>query len=287
MEKLFAVLGMLANAGKDTVFKVAAGEEAARPGSGSITLFYALKGGMIAVLAFLILVVITRAPLFHPVSLWYSLPIGACTYVTYMLALRSLVQGDASVNVTTYRLNFVVSSVIAVLFLGETLSARKIIGMILCIAAIAVFFLGTRAGGERRVRNTGLPFALLACLFMALLNTLNKLALNAGASIMHLVMYRYILVCAIGGVVLALRRQSAVPSRKLLVTSGACAVLMLAGIFFVLTALQASEITLVIPISQLSFLFTALLAFLFLKEKMNLMKAAGILMAVVSIAVIG
>jgi uncharacterized membrane protein len=115
MEKLFAVLGMLANAGKDTVFKVAAGEEAARPGSGSITLFYALKGGMIAVLAFLILVVI----------------------------------------------------------------------------------------------------------------------------------------------------------------------------FFVLTALQASEITLVIPISQLSFLFTALLAFLFLKEKMNLMKAAGILMAVVSIAVIG
>jgi uncharacterized membrane protein len=46
-------------------------------------------------------------------------------------------------------------------------------------------------------------------------------------------------------------------------------------------------VTLVIPISQLSFLFTALLSFLFLKEKMNLVKAAGIVMAVVSIVVIG
>jgi uncharacterized membrane protein len=285
MEKLLAVLGMLANAGKDTVFKIAAGEEAARPGAGRITLFYALKGGMIAVMALAVLLA-TGRPLLHLVSLWYAIPIGACTYVTYMLALRSLVQGDASVNVTTFRLNFVLSSVIAVLFLGESLSARKVLGMLLCAASIAVFFAGSRGAGAARGKNTGLPFALAALVLMAVLNTLNKVALNAGASVMHLVLYRYVLVCAIGGAALALRRQSAVPSRKLLLSSAACALLMLAGITAVLTALSGGEVSLVVPISQLSFLFTAVLSFLFLKEGMNLVKGIGIAMAVVSIAVI-
>ena len=40
MEKLLAVLGMLANSGKDTIFKVAAGDE----GGTRTTLFYGLKG---------------------------------------------------------------------------------------------------------------------------------------------------------------------------------------------------------------------------------------------------
>ena len=51
MEKCFAVLGMLANAGKDTVFKIAAGEEALRTSSGRITLFYAMKAAMIVLMA--------------------------------------------------------------------------------------------------------------------------------------------------------------------------------------------------------------------------------------------
>jgi uncharacterized membrane protein len=63
--------------------------------------------------------------------------------------------------------------------------------------------------------------------------------------------------------------------------------LMLAGMILVLSALSMSDVTLVIPISQLSFLFTALLSFLFLKEKMNLMKAEGIAIAMLSIVAIG
>jgi uncharacterized membrane protein len=286
MEKLFAVIGMLANAGKDTVFKVVAGEEAVRPGAGRVTLFYALKGAMIVVLALSILLVTGRS-LYNSVSLLYSLPLGVCTFITYMLALRSLVQGDASVNVTTYRLNFIPTSVIAVLFLGETLSVRKLLGSVLCLAAIAVFFVGTRTRGEKHVKNTGLPYALLTLLFMAVLNTLNKLALNAGASIMHLVMYRYVIVCLLGGGTLLVRRQSAAPSGRLALASAVCAVLMVVSLSFMLRAMAGSDLTLIMPIAQLSFLFTALLSFLFLKEKMNLLKAVGIAAAVASILVIG
>jgi uncharacterized membrane protein len=62
---------------------------------------------------------------------------------------------------------------------------------------------------------------------------------------------------------------------------------MLTSLAFILTALSASDVTLIIPISQLSFLFTALLSFLLLRERLNWVKAGGIALAVVSIAVIG
>jgi uncharacterized membrane protein len=78
-----------------------------------------------------------------------------------------------------------------------------------------------------------------------------------------------------------------VPSGKLLAASAGAAVLMLTSLAFILTALSASDVTLIIPISQLSFLFTALLSFLLLRERLNWVKAGGIALAVVSIAVIG
>lgn len=282
MEKLFAVLGMLANAGKDTVFKIAAAEE----GGARTNLFYTLKAAFIVLLALLFLVVIAREPLIHARTLPWAVPFGILTFATYMLALRSLVNSDASISITVFRLNFVISAAFAALFLHEALTIRKLIGLSLSLGAILVFFIGSR-GGDQGARNRGILLAVLACLCGAALNTLNKIALNAGASIFHLILYRYLVVCAIGGSLLAFRRESAVPSRKLLAASASCAVLMLASLYFLLTALSTSEVTVVIPIAQLSFLFTALLSFVFLGEKLNLVKVTGIVIAVASIAVLG
>jgi transporter family protein len=281
MEKLFAVLGMLANAGKDTVFKVAAGEE----GGSRTNLFYTLKAAIIAGLALFILLVVKRQTLLHVTSLRWAIPIGIFTYSTYTLTLRSLVGGEASSNITIFRLNFVLSVVFAVIFLHEALTVRKVAGLVLCLAAILVFFLGNRSPDSRGGR--GALLAVLACLSAAILNTLNKIALNDGVSIFHLIFYRYILVCAISGTAVAILRQSAIPTGKLLAASGASAVLMLASLFFILTALQGSGITLVIPISQLSFLFTAVFSFVFFREKLNAAKAFGLAVALISIAVIG
>jgi drug/metabolite transporter (DMT)-like permease len=272
---------MLANAGKDTVFKVAAGED----GGARTNLFYTWKGAFIAVMAFALLVV-RRAPLIQVTSLAWGAPLGVLVYATYMLALRSLVHGEASTNITVFRLNFVVTSIIAALALHETLTIRKLAGLVLCLAAILVFFWGGRESASGS-RAKGILLALAACFCCAALNTLNKVALNMGASIFHLILYRYIVVCLIGGTALAVRRQSVVPSGKLLAASAGAAVLMLTSLAFILTALSASDVTLIIPISQLSFLFTALLSFLLLRERLNWVKAGGIALAVVSIAVIG
>jgi drug/metabolite transporter (DMT)-like permease len=279
MEKLYAVIGMAANAAKDTLFKTIARED----GGSRILLFYGMKSALISALALPIILLIRREPLLHPVSLAFAVPIAALAGFAYLTALRSLVVGDASTNVTIFRLNFVLTSAFAVLFGGEALTPRKIAGTGLCLLAVLLFYLGGRSRGAD---HRGLGLSVITCFAMATLNVVNKMALAAGASILHLVLYRYALIAAFCAIVLAARRQSFVPSPRLALVSGACAVLMLTGTFFILTALQTGDLTLVIPISQCSFLFTALFSFLWLHERLDWGKAAGLAAAVAGLVVI-
>jgi drug/metabolite transporter (DMT)-like permease len=100
-------------------------------------------------------------------------------------------------------------------------------------------------------------------------------------------MYRYVIIAAVCAAILAVRRRSFVPSPPLALVSGACAVCMLGSTFFILTALQTGDLTLIIPISQCSFLFTSLLSFLFLHERLDWGKVAGLTAAVAGLIVIG
>ncbi len=289
MEKLFAVFGMLANGGKDTIFKVAAGDA----GGTRTTLFYGLKAAFIVLLSLGILLVQGRS-LVHLPTLPWAVPLGIVAMATYTLALKSLVGGDASTSVTVFRLNFVTSTAAAALFLGETITARKLAGLGLSLAAIIVFFLGSRTDalaasdpGSRAIRRKSILFALSACVCASALNMTNKIALNAGISILHLIMYRYVVVCAICAVWIAAVRRSFVPSRRLVLASASCAVLMLTSLLSTLTALSIGEVSVVIPIASLSFLFTAVLSFVFLGETLSSVKILGIALAAASIIIIG
>ncbi|MFZ4615827.1 MAG: EamA family transporter, partial [Rectinemataceae bacterium] len=130
MEKLLAVIAMLANAGKDTIFKVAAEDE----GGSKTTLFYGIKAAIIALLSLVILLVQGK-PLLHLPTLPWAIPLGVLAMTTYTLALKSLAGGDASTSVTVFRLNFVLSSGAAALFLGEAFTSTKLAGLGLSLAA--------------------------------------------------------------------------------------------------------------------------------------------------------
>jgi uncharacterized membrane protein len=279
MEKLYALLGMASNAVKDTLFKTVARED----GGSRILLFYGWKAALIAVLALPIILIVKREPLLHPTSLAFALPLAALAGLGYLASLRSLVGGDASTNITIIRMNFVLTGAFAVIFRGEALTPRKIAGTALCLLAVLLFYLGSRSRGST---HRGLGLSVLACFAMAGLNIVNKTALGLGASVPHLVMYRYALIAAFSAIVLAVRRRSFVPQPRLALVSGACAVLMLVSTFSALTALQTGDLTLVIPITQASFLFTALFSFLWLHERLDWGKVAGLAAAVAGLIVI-
>jgi drug/metabolite transporter (DMT)-like permease len=279
VEKLYAILGMASNAVKDTLFKTVARQD----GGSRILLFYGMKSALIAALCLPIILLIRREPLLHPTSLVFSLPLAALAALGYLASLASLVDGDASTNVTIIRMNFVLTSAFAVIFRGEALGPRKIAGSALCLLALLLFYLGGRSRGAL---HRGIGLSVLAGFAMAALNIVNKTALGAGASVPHLVMYRYVLIAVFCTIALAVRRQSFVPRPRLALVSGICAVLMLVSTFCALTALQTGDLTLVIPITQASFLFTSLFSFLWLHEKLDWGKVAGLVAAVAGLIVI-
>jgi len=279
MEKLLAVFGMSANAVKDTLYKAVA----RRDGGSRILLFYGLEATFIAALALPIILLVRREPLLHPASLVFALPLAALAGLGYLTSLSSLVSGDASTNVTIIRMNFVLTSAFAVLFRGEALTPRKVAGTALCLLAVLLFYLGSRSRGAE---HRGIGLSVLACVAMSALNVVNKTALGLGASVAHLVLYRYALIAVSCAVALAGSRQPFVPTPRLALVSGASAVLMTVSTFSVLTAMQTGDLTLVMPITQSSFLFTSLLSFLVLRERLDWGKIAGLAAAVAGLVVI-
>ena len=72
-------------------------------------------------------------------SLYYGVGIGLLSFASYFLYLLSFRGEHGSVYITVYRLNFIVSSVIAVVVLNELLTVNRIVGLALCITAILLF----------------------------------------------------------------------------------------------------------------------------------------------------
>jgi drug/metabolite transporter (DMT)-like permease len=175
MDKLYALLGMLGNTGNDLIFKATAGYQSGR----LISLFYLLQALFILPCSLLAVWLFRLGPMVHLPSILFGLPIGVGTYATYMLVLKSLVSGEVSTNITFFRLNFVVSSVLAVVLLDEILTVRTIVGLVLCGAAILTLFLS--ASPWKRRSHFGLHFSIPACVLAGGLNILIKTAFSAGA----------------------------------------------------------------------------------------------------------
>jgi uncharacterized membrane protein len=64
---------------------------------------------------------------------------GVLLSISFLTLLMSLRTGEASVNVPINQLGFVLSAVLAALFLGERLGRRKILGLLAAALAVAVF----------------------------------------------------------------------------------------------------------------------------------------------------
>ncbi|MBN1837920.1 MAG: EamA family transporter [Spirochaetales bacterium] len=154
----------------------------------------------------------------------------------------------------------------------------------LCAAANLAFLFSLQRTAQGRY--PGLKFSLAALLVVSGLNIVNKIALSSGAETLPLILYRYVVVAAIGAVVLAVRRTRLRPSPRLLKTAGASSLIMVVSLYFIFMALRLGEVSVVIPITQLSFIFTAAIAFLLLKEKPSVLKLAGIALAISSIVVL-
>lgn len=226
----------------------------------------------------------TRSIVPAPVALWGSLG-GLFAFFGFYNFSRSLSYGAVSVLSPIFRLQFVVTAVLALAFLSEHLSVAKVAGLGLAMAAVWLL-LGNSAGTKAEIPRAAIVRVLLATIAVGVAFFLFKLALRQGAT------PATVLLCQI----LALSSASTALSLYLDRGFAASPAALRYGIPFgvsqavgfgaLIKGLAVGEASILVPIAQLSFVLTAVVGLTFLKEAVTARKTAGLVAAVGAVALL-
>ncbi len=207
-----------------------------------------------------------------------SVAAGVMSVLANLLLIGSFRVVPAGTGATIYRLNLVVVAVMGVALLAESVTAWKIVGV--CLGGLSIVLLrnGRRDGPHQAGRHYGFAIGALvvACLLRAGMGILYKLASVHGIPQFQMLTISG-LCWVVGGLAFSLiRGEPARPGRRtwrFAVLSG----LLICGIvYFLLRATRFGEASIVVPISQLSFVLTSVLGVMFHSEVFGTRKVAAL-----------
>jgi uncharacterized membrane protein len=197
--------------------------------------------------------------------------------------LHSLSHGHASVNYAIFRSSFVFSSAAAIVFLSEALSFGKIAAVITACCAVVLFFFEPK---QHVTSNRSLIFALLAMLTAAGYQFIVKISTYVYSSPLSFILLMTLFFTSFVLLYNIVLRNWRFP-KQTFIWAPINGILAASATFFYVTALHKGELSTAIPIIQLSFIITAVLSFLFLKERIRSLKIAGIILAALAIIILG
>ena len=222
---------------------------------------------------------------FNAAALW-GVATGVCAVVGYYNFAHSLGSGSVSTNATIFRLSFAVTVALAVLVLGEPLTAPKIAGLVLVIAAVWLLLAEPSAGTDaaRRESRSSLVRVLVATVAVGILSFIYKIALRAGATPIALVVTQGFVAVTVATGFTAYVDRRIRPSRAAWSHAPISAVLLVTAFIFLAKGLKSGEASVVVPVAQMGFVVTALLGFLLLREPFTVRKGAGLAAALAALA---
>lgn len=218
----------------------------------------------------------------HRSALWGALA-GLFALVAFTNFARSLQDGAVSTNAPIFRLNFTITAALAIILLGETLTLTKFSA--LACALVAVWLLLAAPGAARGLTNwMSLTRVLVATVAMALANLSYKIGLQQGALPETVLAAQAWVFCSSATLVVLWR------DRRLSLTppawrySALAALTLLVGFVLLLHGLALGPASVLVPVAQMSFVFTALLGAVLFRETLDLRKRAGLLVAAAALA---
>jgi len=212
---------------------------------------------------------------------WWGALAGVFIVTSYYNFAYCLKAGSISVVAPVFRLSFALTAALAVLLLGEPLTAFKLAGLFLALAAVWLL-LGAPAGADAAARRMSRALTvrlLVATVAAALANFTYKLGLRADATPATLLVTQ---ACVAGAIAtsFAARLDGAVrPVRAALRYAPIAAVVLAAAFILMIQGLRVGEASVLVPVAQMGFVVTALAGFAFLGEPFNLRKGVGLVVA--------
>ncbi|HEY7675475.1 MAG TPA: EamA family transporter [Candidatus Methylomirabilis sp.] len=227
---------------------------------------------------------VTRTLMARPAALWGA--VGAVfAFTGFYNFARSLHSGLVSVCAPLFRLSFVGTAFLAILLLGEPFTWRK--GLGIASALVAVWLLlgaaARVAPTAGRVRRASLARVSIATAAVAVANLVYKVGLRAGATAASLLVTQACVATGLAlGLVLVTEGEVRVPPATWRYSGGAGVVLATAFVCM-MEALARGQASVVVPITQMGFVVTALLGMLLLKEPFTPRKGLGLAAALAAI----
>ncbi|MEK7415653.1 MAG: DMT family transporter [Planctomycetota bacterium] len=215
--------------------------------------------------------------------LWGAV-VGVAGAVANILLVESMARAPAGIASTIYRLNLVPAAVLAVCFLDESADVITWTGIGLAIAAVAAFGLGSRSAGT--LTRVGLILVVTASLTRAVMGFSIKVGKQHHAADFTMLAIAGLMWVAIG--MLWEFRSGTVTCGARTVRFGLLSGGLTAGLICMLTwAMASGDVSQVLPISQMSFLLTAILAAVLLREVISRQQMVGLACGVAAIACLG
>lgn len=261
----FAIGALLANGLFDVVYK-----RAAQAGVPAHTLVMT-QGWCFTV--FIVLYGLATGTLDWSHGGWWGAVAGVFLFTGLYNFARSLQSGAVSVNAPVFRMNFLVTALLAVVLLGESLAPAHMAGLALALVA-AWLLLG--GGGRHPISTGSLVRVLVATLAMGIANLVYKVGTAAGASPAGLLSAQ-----AAVFVTLATLRVYFVAGRVRpgVVATGygaAAAVFLVLGLMLLLAALARGPASRLVPIAQMGFAVSAVAGIAFMGERPTARRIAGL-----------
>jgi drug/metabolite transporter (DMT)-like permease len=217
----------------------------------------------------------------QPSALWGGLA-GLFLFIALFNFTRSLQSGAVSTNAPIFRLNFTITAALAILLLGETVNTVKIIALV--CALVAVWLLLAEAGAERGKSNwTSLAQVLIATVMMALTNLFYKIGLQHGAIPETMVVAQAWTFCPLA-TVFGLLRDGFQISRSVWHYAALAALALFGAFVAQMHGLALGPASVLVPVTQMGFVFTALLGAVIFHERLDAKKYAGLAVAIVALA---
>lgn len=216
----------------------------------------------------------------HLAAVWGTLA-GLFLFIALYNFTQSLHGGAVSTNAPIFRLNFTLTAALAILLLGEPLTAKKAIA--LGCALLAVWLLLAETGAERgKVKFAALAQVLFATVAMALTNLFYKVGLQHGVLPETMVAAQAWMFCPLATISAFWHDGIRVPRRGWNY-AGLAALALFGAFVMLLHGLALGPASVLVPVAQMSFVITALFGIAVFGERFDLRKGFGLAIAAVAL----
>jgi drug/metabolite transporter (DMT)-like permease len=197
---------------------------------------------------------------------------------------RSLRTGSISTNAPIFRLSFTLTAALAIALLHEPLTAMKLAGLGLALVAVLALAGDAQATSHTQSSYGSLTRVLLATIAAGIGNLIYKVGLLAGAPPETLLASQAWVFSSLATLFVWLTDGRIKPPRAGIPYGAMVGVTLLTAFVLLLNGLAVGPASVLIPVAQLGFVFTAVLGRVLFSEPLSWRKRCGLVVAAAAMA---